>query len=76
MVLSSCGFFLLYADQKNTSENTAKEQIGIEYSSNFDHNVEQFADIKVLRYQIPGWENLTLKEQKLVYYLNKSWFVW
>ena len=32
----------------------------------FDYNVEQFADIKILRYQIPGWENLTLKEQKLV----------
>jgi dipeptidyl-peptidase-3 len=34
--------------------------------------VEQFADLKVLRYQIPGWENLTLKEQKLVYYLTKA----
>jgi dipeptidyl-peptidase III len=34
--------------------------------------VEQFADLKVLRYQIPGWENLTLKEQKLVYYLIQA----
>lgn len=38
----------------------------------FQYVVEQFADIKVLRYQIPGWENLTLKEQKLVYYLTQS----
>ncbi|MFD0991256.1 dihydrofolate reductase [Mariniflexile jejuense] len=38
----------------------------------FDYNVEQFADIKVLRYQIPGWENLTLKEKKLVYYLTQA----
>ncbi|PWI30431.1 dihydrofolate reductase [Flavobacteriaceae bacterium LYZ1037] len=38
----------------------------------FDYNVEQFADIKILRYQIPGWENLTLKEQKLVYYLTQA----
>jgi dipeptidyl-peptidase-3 len=38
----------------------------------FEHVVEQFADIKVLRYQIPGWENLTLKEQKLVYYLTQA----
>lgn len=38
----------------------------------FDYQVEQFADIKVLRYQIPGWENLTLKEQKLVYYLSQA----
>lgn len=38
----------------------------------FDYVVEQFADLKVLRYQIPGWENLTLKEQKLVYYLTQA----
>jgi dipeptidyl-peptidase-3 len=38
----------------------------------FDYVVEQFSDIKVLRYQISGWENLTLKEQKLVYYLTQA----
>ncbi|MEO9077627.1 MAG: dihydrofolate reductase, partial [Gelidibacter sp.] len=38
----------------------------------FNYTVEQFADIKILRYQIPGWENLTLKEQKLVYYLTQA----
>ncbi len=40
--------------------------------ASFEYVVEQFADIKVLRYQIPGWENLTLKEQKLVYYLTQA----
>ncbi len=38
----------------------------------FDFVVEQFADLKILRYQIPGWDNLTLKEQKLVYYLTQA----
>ncbi len=38
----------------------------------FDYNVEQFADIKILRYQIPGWDDLTIKEQKLVYYLTQA----
>ena len=38
----------------------------------FDHFVEQFADIKVLRYNIPGFEELTLKEKKLVYYLTQA----
>ena len=41
-----------------------------ETSDNFDYNVTQFEDIKILRYQIPSWDNLTLKEQKLVYYLT------
>ncbi|MBB4118034.1 dipeptidyl-peptidase-3 [Mesonia hippocampi] len=38
----------------------------------FDYTAGEFADIKVLRYQIPGWENLSLKEQKLVYYLTQA----
>lgn len=44
----------------------------IKEEKTFDYNVEQFADIKILRYQIPGWDNLTLKEQKLVYYLTQA----
>ena len=46
--------------------------ITVSAEENFPVMVEQFADLKVLRYQIPGWENLTLKEQKLVYYLTKA----
>ncbi|MUU78082.1 dihydrofolate reductase [Winogradskyella sp. HL2-2] len=49
-------------------EVTSEEAVAPEFS----FNVEEFADIKVLRYQIPGWENLTLKEQKLVYYLTQA----
>ena len=41
-------------------------------TTDFDYTVEQFADIKVLRYQIHGFEALTLKEQKLVYYLTQA----
>ncbi|HET8886172.1 MAG TPA: dihydrofolate reductase [Salinimicrobium sp.] len=41
-------------------------------TDDFDYTVEEFADIKVLRYQIPGWEDLSLKEQKLVYYLVQA----
>jgi dipeptidyl-peptidase-3 len=49
-----------------------KEAVTEKVAEKFDFNVEQFADIKVLRYQIPGWENLSLKEQKLVYYLTQA----
>ncbi|GAA3569114.1 dihydrofolate reductase [Snuella lapsa] len=38
----------------------------------FDYKVDAFADIQVLRYQIPGWDALTLKEQTLVYYLTQA----
>ena len=49
-----------------------KEETVEKIEAEFSFNVEQFADIKILRYQIPGWENLTLKEQKLVYYLTEA----
>jgi dipeptidyl-peptidase-3 len=49
-----------------------KEVIVEKAEVEFNFNVEQFADIKILRYQIPGWEDLTLKEQKLVYYLTEA----
>jgi dipeptidyl-peptidase-3 len=39
---------------------------------NFPFMVEQFADLKILRYQLPGWESLSLDEQKLVYYLTQA----
>lgn len=56
---------------KDGSDETPAEVATTEQQE-FDYNVEEFADIKVLRYQIPGWENLTLKEQKLVYYLVQA----
>ena len=65
MIIISC------ADQKKKPEPST-EKNKVEKSVNFNYNVEQFADIKVLRYQISGWENLTLKEQKLAYYLTQA----
>ena len=48
------------------------DQAAPEQEAGFNFNVEQFADVKVLRYQIPGFEDLTLNEQKLVYYMTQA----
>lgn len=34
--------------------------------------LEQFADLKVIQYEIPGFEQLSLKQKKLVYYLSQA----
>lgn len=65
-------FFAFSFSCKNDKTEQEIETADIEKASEFDYNVEQFADIKILRYQIPGWEKLTLKEQKLVYYLVEA----
>ncbi len=64
--LFSCG------NDKNNAEIKEDTKTEVTTTNDFNYNVEQFADIKVLRYQIPGWKNLTLKEQKLVYYLTQA----
>lgn len=33
---------------------------------------EQFADIKILRYQVPDFDSLSLNQKKLLYYLSKA----
>lgn len=38
----------------------------------FDYNVDSFADIQVLRYQVPGFADLSLNQKKLVYYLTEA----
>lgn len=38
----------------------------------FDYTVEQFADLQILRYRVPGFETLTLDQKKLVYYLTEA----
>lgn len=38
----------------------------------FDWVVDRFDDIKVLRYQVPDFDTLSLDEKKLIYYLNQA----
>ena len=45
------------ADQKK------EENPKTEVSTEFNYEVEQFADVKILRYQIPGFESLTLNQK-------------
>jgi len=66
------GLFMTFAiSTVGTAQNDKKATVKNE-NAPFDFFVEQFSDIKVLRYQIPGWENLSLKEQELVYYLTQA----
>ncbi len=41
-------------------------------TENFKYLTEQFADIRILRYQISEWENLGLDQKKLLYFLHKA----
>lgn len=68
IAMSSVFLFSCKEEQKDAKTGEVTEV----KSDDFNYLVEQFADIKVLRYQIPSWDDLTLKEQKLVYYLTQA----
>lgn len=38
----------------------------------FVWQTEQFADLRMVRYQIPGWDKLSIDQRKLVYYLTQA----
>jgi len=64
---------IMWSCKTETSKNEGFKEELVEISNDdFPFMLEQFADLKILRYQIPGWEELTLKEQKLVYYLVEA----
>ena len=51
--------------EKTTTETT-------DSNADFVWKTEQFADLKIIRYQIPGFEKLNAKQKELVYYLVQA----
>lgn len=42
------------------------------YKSDFQYKVGEVGDFKILRYQIPGWDQLTDKQRQLLFYLYNA----
>ncbi|MBQ8021596.1 MAG: dihydrofolate reductase [Bacteroidales bacterium] len=43
-----------------------------EAPEDFKYTVDQFADLKVMRYKVPGWDELTLRQKTYVYHLAEA----
>ena len=56
-LLTGCG---------NQEQKTAPD------NQKFNYTVEQFADLQILRYKVTGFEDLTLQQKELVYYLSEA----
>jgi dipeptidyl-peptidase-3 len=41
-------------------------------TDSFKWEADQFGDTRVLRYQVPGWEQLSLQQKTLAYYLTMA----
>ena len=41
-------------------------------SQDFKYTIDTFADLKIMRYRIPGWEDLTLRQKEYAYHLSEA----
>lgn len=51
-----------------SSENKSKETD----NQPFKYLADEFADIRVIRYKIPGWDSLTLSQKEYIYHLSEA----
>ncbi len=50
---------------QNQKESKTQEQ-------EFKYLVDEFADLKVIRYKVPGWDDLTLQQKSFIYYMGEA----
>jgi len=65
-------FFMSCNNSEPTKAEKTEEQHEESAHDDFKWETEQFADLRILRYQIPGWEELSLQQKKYVYYLTQA----
>jgi len=70
LALGACG--KEPATEKPASEPAAAAVTETTPAQPFAVTVDRFADIEVLRYEVPGFDALSLREKKLAYYLSQA----
>ena len=69
---------ILGACKSNQSDITSQEVVAKkdtvmkESAEPFEYVSEQFADLRILRYEVPGFDQLTLQQKELLYYLSEA----
>jgi dipeptidyl-peptidase-3 len=66
LIIGSLAILSMLAGCKSENENMTKKEDGFKYST------EKFADLEILRYQVPGFEELSLKQKEMLYYLYEA----
>jgi dipeptidyl-peptidase-3 len=58
--------------EENKKEEVNKEEQLTHEEGGFKYTADRFADLRVIRYRVPGFEELSLKEKELLYYLYEA----
>lgn len=62
---------LLFLFSCQSAEKAGKEEETVN-EDDFEYLTEQFADVKIIRYRVPGFEDLSVQEKTLIYYLYEA----
>ena len=65
-------FIALAAAAAMLTACAGKTETSAPKADKFSYTVEQFADLQILRYRVPGFEELSLRQKELVYYLTEA----
>lgn len=73
-ILGLLGVQMIMTTACNEPAGTEKDKTTVEtgFDPNFKVTAESFADLQVLRYQVPGWEQLSPAQKELAYYLYEA----
>ena len=67
VIFASCG-----APKEKDASAEASNETHADDSGDFNYTADQFADLKLIRYQIPGFEDLDANKKELLYYLYEA----
>lgn len=65
-------FFLLIVWNMSLNASVLLEKEGAGTSSEFVYNVDCFADLQILRYEVKEFDQLSLKQKQFIYYLQEA----
>jgi len=68
LLLLTVGFILTTSACKQNAEHSEVPS----NDSNFNYIADRFSDIQVLRYKVPGFEDLSIDDKELAYYLYEA----
>jgi dipeptidyl-peptidase-3 len=70
------GAIMLSCDNHSTKKENMNNKPMLDKTGakgdDFRYLVEQFGDIKIMRFKVPGFEELSLQEKELIYYLSQA----
>ena len=72
ILIAMTGLSILLAGCNGGQQSSAQQTEPDAVPADFKYEVDEFADLQILRYYVPGFKNLTLQQKELVYYLSMA----